>query len=218
MVSENVIERIARHYPSRWTQGYVRGKMRSDPAYKVVLEQVMDSDLPLMDVGCGMGFLSFYLREMGYARPIIGFDLDATKIGQAREVADHYKNLEFRVEDAGNRFEFQGNVVMLDVLQYLDLDTQRGLLQRLATNIAPGGKCLIRATPNDGSWRYLITKWMDGVMHAIRWMKSPAQHYLTMVELTAPFVAAGCKCKVRPLWGATPFNSYFIVVERRKEP
>ena len=161
-----------------------------------------------------MGFLSFYLRERGYNRPIIGLDLDETKIRDARLVATHYEDLEFRVEDVGNRFEFEGNVVVLDVLQYLDLGQQRNLLHRLAGNIAPKGKCLIRATPNDGSRRYAMTKWMDTVMYAIRWMKSPAQHYLTMEEITGPFVAAGLRCDVRPLWGSTPFNSYLFIIER----
>ena len=213
-MSEEVIERIARHYPGRWTQGYVRGKIRSDPAYKVVFEHVIDSDMPLLDIGCGKGFLSFYLRERGYGQPIIGLDSDEMKIREARIVATYYKDLEFRVEDAGNRFEFEGNVVVLDVLQYLDPEQQRSLLNRLADHIAPGGKCLIRATPNDGSHRYTMTKWMDHVMHLIRWMKSPAQHYLTIEEITGPFIAAGLHCDVRPLWGSTPFNSHLFVVER----
>lgn len=211
-----LIERIARRYPSRWTQGYIRGKIRNDPAYQITLEALQGSPLPVLDIGCGMGFLSFYLREFGFTPPILGLDCDEAKIISAQGTAEeHYTNLEFRVQDAASLHDFRGNVVILDVLQYLTFEQQTALLQQIATLIPPGGQCLIRGTPRDASWRFQLTQWMDKLAYKIRWMKSNTVHYLSVEETTAPFLAANFSCEVRPLWAKTPFNSYLFVFKNQ---
>ncbi|MEO7932094.1 MAG: class I SAM-dependent methyltransferase [Chthoniobacterales bacterium] len=199
-------------------QGYVRGKIRTDPAYHIALSTLRNSHLPVLDIGCGMGFLSFFLRECGFAPPIIGVDFDAPKIASAREIAHaHYEDLDFRVEDAASVQDFQGNVVLLDVLQYLPPEKQHDLLRLLPSLIAPGGQCIIRGTPKDSSWRFRFTQWDDRAMHAIRWIKSPALYYLSKDEITGPFLLPGFRSEVRPLWGRTPFNSHLFVFERTTE-
>ncbi len=218
MQTDAIIERIARRYPSRWLQGYVRGKIRTDPAYRIALSALRDSQLPVLDIGCGMGFLAFFLRECGFVPHIIGVDFDALKIANAQEIAHaHYANLDFRLEDAAAMHDFLGNVVLLDVLQYLSPEKQYQLLGLLPRLIAPGGQCIIRATPKDDSWRFRFTEWDDRAMHAIRWIKSPALHYLSKDEITKAFLLPGFRSEVRPLWGKTPFNSHLFVFERSAE-
>ncbi len=212
-----IIERIARRYPSRVTRGYVRGKIRSDPAYHITLDALRGSPLPVLDIGCGMGFLAFYLRERGFSPPILGLDYDAPKIASAQEIArKHYANLDFRVQDAASEHDFRGNVVILDVLQYMTAEEQRKFLSQIVALIPPGGKCLIRGTPRDESWRFHFTRLMDRVVHHIRWMKNRAVHYLSIEEIAAPFIKAGFQSEIRPLWGRTPFNSYLFLFERAK--
>lgn len=218
-------ERIARQYKGRWRQGYVRGKLRSDPAYAAAFDRLRDSPLPLLDLGCGIGLLEFYLRERGFTAPLRGVDFDAKKIAEAQRIAAaHYPDVQFAVADvaradvvtgtaprwqdgAGER----GHVVILDLLHYLAEGAQLPLLEQVADRVAPGALCLIRATPRDASWRFRVTQLEEFFIRASRWIRSEARHYLTREEICAPFLARGFACEVRPLWGRTPFNSHLFI-------
>ncbi len=190
----------------------MRGKLRSDPVYAAVWQVLKDSSQPVLDVGCGIGLLAFCLREQGFAPPVVGIDFDAQKIAQAQSIAARaYLDLKFAVGDVLLTGDFCGSVVLLDVLHYLPAARQKPLLDHLASLIAPGGLCIIRATPRDESWRFRVTQFEEFLLHAIRWMKSRAAHYPAMEDILAPFRARGFACEVRPLWGRTPFNSHLFV-------
>ena len=162
-----------------------------------------------------MGLLAFYLRERTFSADIVGVDFDEGKVSTARDCAQaHYSGLQFRAQDVAEARDFHGNVVVLDVLQYLEFEKQKKLLQQLPQWVGPRGKCLIRATPHSESWRFTATRVADRAMYLASWMKSPALHYLREKEIVAPFVSANFTCDVRPLWGNTPFNSYLFVFQR----
>ncbi|MEA3209642.1 MAG: hypothetical protein QOE70_2699 [Chthoniobacter sp.] len=210
-----MIERIARRYEGRWLQGYARGKLRSDPVFAATFELLKDSSLPVLDLGCGIGLLEFYLRECGFTAPLTGIDFDAAKIAQAQRIAPlHYRGVEFIVGDVTQvrEVEARGHVVLFDVLHYLDAAAQRQLLEAVAARVAPGGLCLIRETPRDGSWRFRVTQIEEFFLRAMLWMKSGAVHFPTVAQVLAPFRECGYACEVRPLWGRTPFNSHLFVL------
>ena len=207
-----MIDRIALQYPGRWLQGYARGKLRNDPVFAASFKLLTGSALPVLDVGCGVGLFEFYLRERGFTAPLIGIDFDAGKIARAERVrGDAYRDITFSVGDVFTTDHFRGHVVLFDVLHYLSAEQQRALLERLATQVAPGGLCLVRATPRDASWRFRVTQLLEHFLRAILWMKSAARHYGSIEDIVAPFRARGFECQVRPLWGRTPFNSHFFV-------
>ena len=210
-MSREIIERIARRYEGRWLQGYVRGKLGTDPVYGATLEILKNSPLPVLDVGGGIGLLCCYLREHGFAAPLVSFDFDAGKIAQAQRATAAYAGMEFHAADAATHAGQRGNVVILDVLQYLDAAGQQALLQRLAAKVPPGGCCVIRATPRDASWRFRVTRFEDWLVRRLRWMKFEPRHYASAEETCAPFRALGFTCEARPLWGRTPFNSHLFV-------
>ncbi|MBA4146697.1 MAG: methyltransferase domain-containing protein [Verrucomicrobia bacterium] len=210
------IERIARCYPSRWLQGYARGKLRSDPVYRAAVELLEKSDLPILDIGCGMGLFAFYLRELGIDTPVIGVDLDERKIESARKVAaGRYANVQFLVQDGGTPVEFCGNVVIFDVLHYLSEEAQRALLRQVTEQIPINGVCIIRTTPRDSSWRFKLTVFEEFLLHAFRWMKAPTLCFPTAESVTTIFAELGFVTEVKPLWGKTPFNSYLFVARRK---
>ena len=99
---------------------------------------------------------------------------------------------------------------MFDVLHYLDAERQAVLLAQVATQIAPGGYCLIRDTLRDRTWRFRATAFGEFFITAVTWQKSGAVHYPTVEDTCAPFRERGFSCDVRPLWGRTPFNSYLF--------
>ena len=49
---------LAAHYAGR--------KLRRDPIFPAAYELLRESNEPLLDVGCGVGLLAFYLRERNF--------------------------------------------------------------------------------------------------------------------------------------------------------
>lgn len=208
------IEKVASRFPGRWQSGYARGKLRADPAYEAVWELLRDSREPLLDAGCGVGLLPFYLRERGLAFPIRAVDVDAKKIAPAQQIAAaYYDGLEFV---AGHVLSdtvtaFRGNIVVLDVLHYLPLEKQTALLHTLAANAAPGVLRIIRCTLRGSGWRFRMTLLGEGLSRVCRWTRTHVTHFLTRDGVTAPFEERGFSVEVRPMWGRTPFSSYLVV-------
>lgn len=211
MKNRDLAERVARRFAARWVQGYVRWKVRSDPAYGGALQALTGRSAPLVDIGCGMGLLAFYLREGGVTAPIIGIDFDERKIEQARVAARAYTEIDFIVGDARDPLPEGHDVVMLDVLQYLDAPSQQQILRNIAAVLEPGSVVVMRQGLRDGSWRHRVTRIVDAIGR-IGWNRGEALTFPTRDEILAPF--AGCEFDVRPLWGRTPFNNYFFVIRR----
>lgn len=49
---------ISRRYAGRWLQGYVHGKLRSDPVYAAAAGEIAVRPAPVLDVGCGIDLLA----------------------------------------------------------------------------------------------------------------------------------------------------------------
>ncbi|MFA9477514.1 methyltransferase domain-containing protein [Phycisphaerales bacterium AB-hyl4] len=212
-----MIRRIAKRYPGHYLPGYAKGKLRTDPAYAAVWHYLKGSNLPVLDLGCGIGLFEQYIRELGYTGLVVGVDPDESKITAARHATRDLPDLTFNVGSATDAIDFQGHVVILDVLHYLRPEDQQALLHRLAEQVAPGGYCLIRATPRDSSWRYTFSRLEECFVRLIGWMQRPAVAFPTCDEITAPFQQRGYRVHVTPAWGKTPFNSYLFVFQRAAE-
>ncbi len=203
-------------FTSRWHRGYARGKLRSDPLYGGVFSELEGSALPLLDLGCGIGVLAFYLRERGLDFPVLGIDYDPGKIEAAQAAASGYRDLEFRHGDAREGMpESSGNVTILDILQFFTAGQQAELLAAAARRVAPGGKLIIRTGLRDKSWRFKVTYLGDLLARATFWMKAAPTHYPTAGSLTTTLEAAGLEGSIRPLWGKTPFNNHLAVFAHR---
>ncbi len=209
-------ERIARHFRGRWLQGYARGKLRSDPVYAASFERIGASPLPLLDIGCGLGLHAFYLRERGFAPPILGLDVDAKKIAAGQAVAAaRYRDVTLRLGDGVELPEFSGNVSLLDVLHYFSPTAQAALLAGLARRTAREGWCIIRTTPDDGSWRFRATLTLEWFARGIAWMARPVVAFPTLASIARAFPEAEFSHDIRPLWGRTPFNSWLLAFHHR---
>jgi 2-polyprenyl-3-methyl-5-hydroxy-6-metoxy-1,4-benzoquinol methylase len=206
------LRRIAARFdapPHLW--GYIVGKLALDPAYKAVLDLVRNSEIPIIDVGCGLGLLAHYLRENGCRAPIIGYDLDAKKIARAKAAARRagLADVAFHHGDASEQGDDSATIVLLDVLHYLAREHQRALLERLARN---QGAVIIRNGLRDRSWRYRFTLLEEYWTRWSGWIPSRAPiHFPTREEILAPFRESGRAGETRPLWGRTPFSSQLFV-------
>jgi SAM-dependent methyltransferase len=205
--------RLASLYDRRALQGYVRWKVRTDPAYAAALDALQGRDFPLIDLGCGVGLLAFYLREHSYTGRVIGVDFDERKIDLARIAARRYREVDFITGDARDPLPEGHNVVILDILHYFDAQSQQQILRNAASAVPPGGAVIVRQPLRDASWRYRFTAAVDSLARTFKWMKAESLNYPTREELVAPF-AEGFTRDVRPLWGRMPYNTYFAVFAR----
>jgi len=212
----NAAERAARCFvTSRFLHGYARGKTSWDPAYPAVSEILRHSPRPLLDVGCGVGLLAAYLRESGCTQPVLGIEPDAGKVRTARDlVAKAYPGLDFQPGDARSLPDFSGDVVVLDVLHYMEPADQRTVMESVASRIAPGGCAIIRTTFRDSSWRYLATLLEEVLVRTSGWIRGGHCHFPTRREIETAFQSPALSLSVRPMWGKTPFNSHLIEVRR----
>lgn len=208
-LSRSFVKPLYRHYS--------RGKLHTDPLYEGIHQVLMENELPLLDVGCGLGLLAGYLRARGWFMPITGVDLDEDKILAARAAsAQRGENgVEFIAGDARNSVpNFCGNVALLDFLQFLHLSEQEALLRDLARRVAPGGIFVIRACLDDGTWRYLLTIAADWFALGTRWMPSAPVHYPLEAGMRNLLAREGLTGLAEPLWGLTPFNNQLLVFRR----
>ncbi|MBA2742996.1 MAG: class I SAM-dependent methyltransferase [Chthoniobacterales bacterium] len=197
---------------------YVGSKLRSDPVFAVAYELVRDSAEPILDVGCGIGLLAFYLRERGWSQPITGIDIDGRKIARAKEVQQRgsYFGLEFEVHDVAAKLPPAcGHVVLFDVLHYLQSDEQQTLLIELAKRVAPDALLLLRDCPRDGSARFVATYVGELFAQMISWNGRTPLNFPTTDSIRSTMSDAEFSREIRPTWGATPFNNQLFIFRRR---
>ncbi|HXI13623.1 MAG TPA: class I SAM-dependent methyltransferase [Thermoanaerobaculia bacterium] len=202
---------IVKSYRSRWLQGYVKAKLRSDPVYEAVYRRIGLSTTPLLDIGCGIGLLAAYLLQRGSSRPIIGLDYDPRKIEQAsRASANWTPRPTFLRQDARQPVIFQGDVVMLDVLHYLSDEDQSAVLSNAARCVEPGGYLIVRECLRDKSLRYRLTWLEERFATSIRWLKADRLNFPSRAAIEAPLLDLGFSSEVIPLSGRLPFNNHLL--------
>lgn len=211
-------QRIADYYDGHIQRGYVRGKLASDPVYAAAAEAIDGAELPLLDIGCGIGLLGLYLHERGALPRYVGLDHDERKIAEGlaavrRAGLEHA--MELRTADASALPDVRGHVALLDMLHYLPREAQVALLAAAIDRLAPGGALVIRSVLRDASWRFQVTRAEEVWLRASGRIRGGAKHYPSAEELQAPLEAAGLEVKTGPLFGRTPFNSYLLVARRR---
>lgn len=208
-MTRSIAGRLASLYEHPAFRNYARWKVRTDPVYAATFEELRDRNEPLVDVGCGIGLLAFYLRESGFTAPIVGIDFDERKIEAARNAAKRYRGIDFIAGDARAPLPDHHNVTILDVLQYFDDESQQQILRNAARAVPPGGVVVIRQGIRDGSLRDRFTQLIDAFGRTLRWMQAERLNFPSHAKVVSPF--EGFETVVRPLWGRTPYNNYLFV-------
>lgn len=211
------LRRFARCFPGSNARWYVASKVASDPLYPAVLKVLQPTSAPLLDLGCGMGVLSFYLRAHGFLNRIHGIDYDPRKIEAAHYVLPQTgdQDLTFAQGDARQGLpEHEGSVTILDILQYFPPDAQAQLLTEAASRISQDGVLVIRSGLETPGWRFGVTRFMDRMANLVNWMQDLPVHYPTPQSLTTTLEAAGLSGTLTPLHGRTPFNNWLAVYRR----
>jgi 2-polyprenyl-3-methyl-5-hydroxy-6-metoxy-1,4-benzoquinol methylase len=117
-----------------------------------------DKRLPVLDIGCAMGFTMRALLELGF-NEVEGVDIDSAQVDACLR-----QNLAVRlckdiVSDLKSRPQRYGAVLMLDVLEHIPVNQQIGILRAVFRAMAPGAMLILKV-PNANSlcsarWRYI---------------------------------------------------------------
>lgn len=208
---------IASRFVSFGHRTYIRIKLRFDHIYRATDHILAGSELPLLDVGCGIGLLGHYLLSSRRCPAYTGIDCDLLKLKASVAAAGDLSGFNVMAGDATELPEFSGNVALLDVLHYLSHTEQVRVLQQCAARVASDGVMVIRNVLREAHWRFYATVCEEVLLHASGWMPRGARDYPSLADIVQPLQAAGLTVIVRPLWGATPYNSYLMVASRKKE-
>jgi cyclopropane fatty-acyl-phospholipid synthase-like methyltransferase len=104
---------------------------------EMILEQVVDRDSPVLDVGCGMGGLIKLMLDKGLSPVALSPDRNQinyikSKYAQVPVTASKFEDIP--CEEHENRY---GTIITSESLQYLNLDASLPLLEKL---LKPGGR------------------------------------------------------------------------------
>lgn len=119
----------------------------------------VEAELPpsgrILEIGCGHGLFSLYAALAGPARTVLGVDIDAAKIAQARStVGDLAGRVRFAAASSGVVPEGPWDaVVVIDVLYLLDEAEQRRLLTAATAALAPGGLLVVKEMARHPAWK-----------------------------------------------------------------
>jgi SAM-dependent methyltransferase len=208
--------RIAAQYDSRFLRYYVRSKLATDPLYRAVGRHLREQANPIVDVGCGIGLMAFWLREHGFTLPITAFDHDSSKVDVARRIAANYSDVTLLVGDARAPLPAGHSVLLLDTLQYFASEDQVRILRNASAAVPNGGVVIIRGGVRDSTWRYGVTYAVEALARGVGWLKAERVNFPTRASIETAFdgFEAHFQTHVEPLWGVTPFNNYLFVLKR----
>jgi 1-acyl-sn-glycerol-3-phosphate acyltransferase len=124
---------------------YFKTKWRLEAKNYTYYNTLIQDKKRILDIGCGYGYLSFYLHYKNENRIIHGIDYDEEKIVVAQNSYNKTDNLRFTCEDIMATEIGQQDVIFLnDVLHYLSRKKQLKLLTSCAEALPEGGILFIR--------------------------------------------------------------------------
>jgi SAM-dependent methyltransferase len=104
-------------------------------------------------------------------------------------------------------------VVILDVLHYVDLDAQEGVLRRVRDALAPGGRLLLRVGDVADRRGFAISQWVDHTVTRIRGHRVSPTWGRTLIEWTTLLQRLGFAVQNIPMSQGTPFANVLLVAD-----
>jgi len=168
---ESIIKtRIINSYPDFVTRVYCRIRFHIiNSRFLETIEQHLQPNVRVLDLGCGFGLFSNYLASHDTTREIHGIDLNTKRIEQAKTVANllDIRNTHFMVGNAED-YTFDHApfdvVIMLDILHHLDRESAEELLEAAFKHLKPDGIIIIKDVNVTPFWKMLFTYILDKIM------------------------------------------------------
>jgi SAM-dependent methyltransferase len=184
----------------------------------------------ILDLGCGQGLLTAWLQAAAHCcevgewrsdwppapRPssVRGIELMARDVERARRALGagcgveqgDIRSAEFGAADA---------VVILDVLHYMTLDSQRRVLERVRAALPCGGVLLLRVCDAGGGLRFNYTQWVDTVVMLARGHSLLTTHCRSIAQWQEVLQHCGFDSQPKPMSQGTPFANVLLIARAR---
>ncbi len=124
---------------------YFKAKWRLEEKNFAEYNQLIEDRKRICDLGCGYGYLSFYLHYCDASRIIRGVDYDEEKITVAQNSFNKTDHLQFIATDVMTVDIGEQDIIFLnDILHYVSQEKQLTLLQNCAEALSENGILFIR--------------------------------------------------------------------------
>ena len=185
------ITRVVEAYDDRVIRTYSRARfLILRQRFLDEIGQYLPPSGDVLDLGCGFGLFSLYYAQVLPGSRFHGVDVDARRVGIAREAGRRLglANVEYVVGDAR---DFRADrpyagAYMLDIVHHVEPPAVRPLLGELHAALAPGACLLVK----DVDTRPAYKRWFT---HALDLLVSPGSppHYWAAETLQAALEEAG---------------------------
>ena len=220
----------------QFTYHFARGKLGRDPVFRGLVERglIGPHRRRVVDIGCGQGLFASLLSSMaamqqkgqwpaGWAAtpPVAdytGIELMPRDVARAESSIGHLQPTpRFVCADMCTAMLPASDlVVILDVLHYVDLEAQEGVLRRVHDALAPGsGRMLLRVGDAASRRGFAISQWVDRTVTRIRGHKVSPTWGRTLQEWIALLQRLGFTVQSIPMSEGTPFANVLLVADRR---
>lgn len=228
---DRLIETMAKPYLESgiFAWEFVRGKLRFDPVYFDLLSQGALPDRgKLVDLGCGRGLLLSALRVAATTEgsdwpegwkpapknlELIGVDGRPHAIETARTALGD--SAELHCGDL-TRYDIPScsAVVLINVLHYLDAQTQERLLARAADALQPGGLLVLCEGDAAPTTRFLITRLAERFCAVARGDFRQHFHFRSVGDWRHLVESLGLETATRPASDGTPYANIWIAARK----
>lgn len=121
----------------------------------------------ILDLGCGIGSLSFFLAVSSKKRIVFGLDIDKHRIKAAEKITQKMSNIKFEIKNALDiaRVEGLSGIVVSDVLHHINFFHQEELIKKISKTLGKNGVFVIKEVDNDQKIRSLLSLFWDRVFY-----------------------------------------------------
>ncbi len=138
---------------------YIRVKLIFERKNFEFYDELIADRKIIYDIGCGYGYLSYYLHYRNNQRNIVGIDYDEDKIEIAENGYDKNQNLKFICGDVREISLNNADAIFYnDVLHYLTLEEQLEVLRKSVEALNENGVLFIRDGITDLEGRHQTTE------------------------------------------------------------
>lgn len=132
-------------YKTPVIEWYVRVKWMLERKNYDHYHEILPTDGKILDMGCGLGYLTYYLHLRSNSRHLVGVDYDEDKIQIAQNCWVNNDNTEFICSDI-TTFDMQmyDAIILADTLHYLTEEQQLMMMSRSVEHLTDSGVILIR--------------------------------------------------------------------------